>query len=69
MERLLKASEVVALTGIPRTSVYKMAATGELPSVRYGARAVRIPQSALERWIAERTTPAASVPQPLTRAA
>jgi excisionase family DNA binding protein len=53
--RLLKAAEVVALTGWSRAKVYAMAVSGEIPSLRSG-RSVRIPLAALERWIERNTS-------------
>jgi excisionase family DNA binding protein len=53
--QLLRADEVVALTGWSRAKVYAMAVSGEIPSLRSG-RSVRIPLAALERWIEENTT-------------
>jgi excisionase family DNA binding protein len=53
--RLLRADEVVDLTGWSRAKVYAMAHAGEIPSLRVG-RSVRIPLAALERWIEENTT-------------
>jgi excisionase family DNA binding protein len=53
--RLLRADEVVKLTGWSRAKVYAMAVSGEIPSLRSG-RSVRIPLAALERWIEQNTT-------------
>lgn len=53
--QLLRAEEVVTLTGWSRAKVYAMAVSGEIPSLRSG-RSVRIPLAALERWIEENTT-------------
>jgi excisionase family DNA binding protein len=53
--RLLRADEVVDLTGWSRAKVYAMAQAGEIPSLRVG-RSVRIPLGALERWIEENTS-------------
>ena len=58
MERLLKATELARLTGLARTSIYRMAADGELPCVRFGVKAVRFPESAIAAWIAGRTAAA-----------
>jgi excisionase family DNA binding protein len=55
MPHLLRAEEVVSLTGWSRAKVYAMAAAGDLPSLRSG-RSVRIPLAALERWIEQNTT-------------
>jgi excisionase family DNA binding protein len=53
--RLLRAEEVVKLTGWSRAKVYAMAGSGELPALRSG-RSVRIPLAALEKWIEQNTT-------------
>ena len=55
VEKLLRARELAALTGIPKTTVYAMAASGQLPCLRYGVRAVRFSESAIQRWIEQRT--------------
>lgn len=52
--RLLRASEVVEMTGWSRAKVYAMAVSGEIPSLRSG-RSVRIPLAALEKWIEQNT--------------
>jgi excisionase family DNA binding protein len=59
VSKLLRAEEVVSITGWSRAKVYAMAAAGELPSLRAG-RSVRIPLAALERWIEQNTTGGAS---------
>jgi excisionase family DNA binding protein len=51
---LLRAAEVAAILGIGRSTVFELAASGELPVVRIG-RSVRVPRHALYRWIEERT--------------
>jgi excisionase family DNA binding protein len=53
--RLLRMSEVAAITGFSRAKVYAMAASGEIPCLRSG-RSVRIPLAALEGWIDQNTT-------------
>ncbi|HEY8641323.1 MAG TPA: helix-turn-helix domain-containing protein [Candidatus Dormibacteraeota bacterium] len=53
---LLNAEETATLLGLGRTKVYEMLAAGELPVIRIG-RSVRVPRSALERWIEGRTMP------------
>ncbi len=58
---LLRAEEAARALGIGRSKLYALLAAGELPVVRIG-RATRIPAAALERWIEERTSPAAGPP-------
>lgn len=54
MERiLLKPLEAAVLLGIGRTRIYEMLACSEIPSIRIG-RSVRVPVSALQRWVDER---------------
>jgi excisionase family DNA binding protein len=60
---LLTVTQAAALTGFGRSTIYAMAAAGELPVVRHGA-SVRINAAALCTWIAENTEggrPAASI--------
>ena len=53
-EILLKVSEVVEMTGLCRSKVYLMIASGELPSIRFG-RAVRVPAEGLRALIRRNT--------------
>lgn len=51
---LLTIAEAAALLRIGRSTMYAMAAAGEIPTVRIG-RAVRVPRAALEAWVEART--------------
>lgn len=51
---LLRAEEAAKLLSLGRSTVFQMMATGELPCVRIG-RAVRVPRTALERWVRARS--------------
>ena len=54
MEKLLlKPAEAAELLGIGRSKMYELLAAGALPSIRVG-HSVRVPVTALERWVAER---------------
>jgi excisionase family DNA binding protein len=53
--RLLKAPEVARQLGLARSTVYEMMSLGEIATVRRG-RAVRVPVSAVDEWIARQTT-------------
>jgi len=55
---LLTVADVQAETGLGRTTVYALLASGELPAVRIG-RAVRISRVSLEVWIEQRAKSAA----------
>ena len=46
---LLRMSEAAHVLGLGKSTVYEMAAAGELPMVRIG-RSVRIPAHALREW-------------------
>jgi excisionase family DNA binding protein len=54
--RLLKAQEVQHILGFRRSKVYELMSSGELPTVRLGPRATRVPADGLRRWIEERTS-------------
>lgn len=47
---LLKVSEVAALLRVSQNLVYELVAQGQLPVIRLG-RVIRVPRTALERWI------------------
>lgn len=48
--QLLTVPEAAKVLRIGRNLAYELIARGELPSVRLG-RAIRVPRSALERWL------------------
>ncbi len=54
---LLKVREVIEATGLSRSQVYFMIATGELPAIRCG-RAIRVPTQLLKAWIERKVTQA-----------
>jgi prophage regulatory protein len=54
-ERLLRRSEVEAMTGRGRSAIYAGIAAGTFPKpVKIGARAVAWPESKIMAWIQER---------------
>ena len=54
-DRLLRRNEVEARCGIARTTVYRLMRAGQFPEpIRVGQRAVRWPESEIEKWLAER---------------
>lgn len=48
---LLTPMEVGEALGLGRSKVYALIASGALPSVRIGRRAVRVPAQALNAWV------------------
>lgn len=50
---LLRAEEAAYLANLGRSTIFKILASGEIPTVRVG-RAVRIRRIDLERWIEQR---------------
>lgn len=52
---LLRAAEVIESTGLSRSTIYGLIASGELPSVRVG-RAIRIPVQGFKQWIERKAT-------------
>lgn len=53
LESLLTMKEVAEALRIGLSTAYLLAERGELPVVRIG-RSVRVPRSALQRWIQQR---------------
>ena len=47
---LLKPTEVVQATGLGRSTVYSLIASGVIPSIRIG-RSVRVPAAGLREWV------------------
>lgn len=52
----LSVEQAARKLGVCRASAYKAAATGELPTIRFGRR-ILVPREALERALAARTEP------------
>jgi excisionase family DNA binding protein len=50
--RYLKVGEVAEALGMHETTIYKMCQNGEIPSIKIGAKAVRIPKAAFEAFMA-----------------
>lgn len=46
----LTVAEVASMLRVSRMTVYRLASTGELESVRVG-RTIRIPERAVSRWL------------------
>ena len=53
-DRLLKISEAAEALGLSRTKIYQITESGELERVKLSNKAVRIRQSAIDKYIAER---------------
>ena len=47
---LLRPIEAAEATGLSRSKVYELLASGELPSIRVGG-SIRVPVDALRAWI------------------
>ena len=52
--RLYTPAEVSAITRISRTNVYALIASGEIASMRFGRRDLRVPHEALRKYIDDR---------------
>jgi len=52
---LVRVEEAARLLSLSRSTLYEMLASGELPSVKFGA-ARRVPVVALKQWVAAHTT-------------
>ena len=55
MEKMLTQSEIRQWLGLSESGLHKMRRRGDFPEpVRIGARAIRWPQSEVEKWLRER---------------
>lgn len=52
---LLSIAETCHALGIGRSKVWELIGRGELPTVRIGTRIVRVPRTAIDKFIAEHT--------------
>lgn len=52
---MMRLPEVLAITGLSKSTVYSMAKAGTFPSpVKLGARAVAWPSHLVQQWLADR---------------
>jgi excisionase family DNA binding protein len=49
----LSVDEAAAILRVSRSSAYEMAATGRLPTVKFGGRSLRVPRGVLARLAGE----------------
>lgn len=67
-ERLLRRREVERITGMSRSSIYRLMQEGEFPRpVRIGPAAVRWRLSDIMAWIESRPVPTGEINQPNAR--
>jgi len=57
MVELLRIDEAARLLKVSRSRCYALCASGALPHLRLGPRALRIPAAALEDWIGRQVGP------------
>jgi excisionase family DNA binding protein len=57
----LRIEFVANFLGLPRSTCYALVASGELPSVRFGRRGLRIPRRQLAEWAERQLSPAKSM--------
>ncbi len=50
---LYRPIEAARALGVSRTRIYELVQTGDLPHIRLGGKAIRIPRLALERLVEE----------------
>jgi excisionase family DNA binding protein len=67
-DRIDNVKEAAEFTGLSISKFYKLTASGEIPSARYGPRKLIFSRRELEAWMNERTTPR-SEPSSITQAA
>ena len=62
---LLRPAEAAEATGIGRSKIYALIASGDLPSIRIGG-SVRVPVDELKDWIARRVSVRSELPDART---
>jgi excisionase family DNA binding protein len=55
-ETLHTVAEVAPKVNMTKQALYAACRNGDFPCVRIGKRRIRIPSSALKRWLEEKTT-------------
>jgi excisionase family DNA binding protein len=63
MSRLWKIPEAAAELRIGKTRMYELIAAGELRAVKIGQRGVRVPDSELDRFVADRLAQSGEPPK------
>ena len=54
-DRMLRREEVQSWCGLSRTTIYRLMRAGQFPEpIKIGPRAVRWPESEIEKWLSER---------------
>jgi excisionase family DNA binding protein len=54
----LRIEAAAALCGLSRSMCYELVASGEIPSVRFGRRSLRIPRRQLAEWVERQSSQA-----------
>ncbi|HDX8383877.1 TPA: AlpA family transcriptional regulator [Aeromonas hydrophila] len=55
MSKFHRLKAVIEITGLSRTTIYRLAAAGQFPqAVKLGPRAVGWPSDQIEQWVAQR---------------
>jgi excisionase family DNA binding protein len=55
-DRLLTISELATILSVPRSYAYELCRRGDIPSVRFGGRYVRVALSSLRVWMTQHQT-------------
>ena len=52
-QQYYSVTEVAKILGIGRSKAYELVASGEIPSIRFGERLLRVPLDGLNEWLKE----------------
>lgn len=52
-QQYYSVTEVAKILGIGRSKAYELVASGEIPSIRFGERLLRVPLDGLNKWLKE----------------
>jgi len=65
MDKLLTIEDVCAITGLRRSTIYKMVCEKRIPVVKISPRCIRFREGDIERWLRDKTVEAEAL-QPRT---
>jgi excisionase family DNA binding protein len=64
LEELHTVAEVAPKVGMTKQALYAACRKGDFPCIRIGKRRIRVPSSALKKWLDEKTTGLQAQPGP-----
>lgn len=64
MDKLLSIDDITRIVGVKKSTVYAWSHRGFIPVIRLSARCVKFSEAAIEKWLAEKSSPSAGASTP-----